>query len=214
MNHATRSIAATFGFLIGIGGLDHGFFETLQGNTPTPGLFVQAIGPANRMWVYGTEDAFTLIPNFLISGLLVILLSICVMVWSARFVQQKNALLLLALLFIPLFLVGGGVAQVALFALTFWVATQVNHPLTWWRRVLPESLRRGLARVWPFALGIGVLLFLIALEIAIFGFVPGVKNPDLREYICWSSLGIGLVFFLIAIVAGLAHDSDLNFGDK
>ena len=56
MNRATKSIVSTFGILIGIGGLEHGFFESLHGNVPTTGLFIQAIGPANRMWLNGTEE--------------------------------------------------------------------------------------------------------------------------------------------------------------
>ena len=206
MNRATKRTASVFGFLVGIGGLDHGFFETLHGNIPTTGLFVQAIGPANRMWVYGTEDAFTIVPNFLITGILAIIFSLVVMVWSAKFIQRKNGLLILSLLFISLFLVGGGVAQLGMFVLTYAVASQINRPLAGWRKVLPEAFRRGLAKVWPYSLGIGTLLFVIALEIAIFGFVPGVIDPAQKNYACWSFLGLGLVFFVISIVAGFAND--------
>src|SRR5208283_296635 len=85
MNRATRIIVSTFGVTLGIAGIDHGFFEALQGNVPTPGLFIQAIGPASRMWVYGTEDAFTLVPNFLLTGILAIILSLAIMIWSIGF---------------------------------------------------------------------------------------------------------------------------------
>jgi hypothetical protein len=66
---------STLGVLFAIGGIDHGFFETLQGNKPTPGLFIRSIGPQQQMWPYGTEDAFTLIPNFLFSGIVSITLA-------------------------------------------------------------------------------------------------------------------------------------------
>jgi hypothetical protein len=40
MNHATRVIAATLGVIFGISGMSHGFFEILQENTPTDGMFI------------------------------------------------------------------------------------------------------------------------------------------------------------------------------
>ena len=206
MNRATKTIVATFGFLAGIGGIDHGLFEALQGNTPTPGLFVQAIGPAQRMWVYGTEDAFTLIPNFLVTGLLAMSLSLAIMVWSNGFVHKKGGLPILILLCVSLFLVGGGVAQVVMFILVWAVAAQINSPLMGWRRVLPETVRQRLAPMWPFFLAFGSLLFFMALEIAIAGLVPGVNNPDQKQYICWSLLGVAFGAYLLAITAGFAHD--------
>ena len=68
--NGTKAVAAALGVCVGVSGLDHGFFEALQGNTATPGLIVQAIGPAQRMWIHGTEEAFTLVPNFLVTGIL------------------------------------------------------------------------------------------------------------------------------------------------
>jgi hypothetical protein len=206
MNRATKTIVATFGILAAIGGLDHGLFEALQGNTPTPGLFVQAIGPAQRMWVYGTEDAFTLIPNFLVTGLLAMTLSLAIMVWCNGFVHKKGGLPILILLCILLFLVGGGVAQVVMFILVWAVAAQINSPLTGWRKALPETVRRRLAPMWPGFLAFGSVLFFMALEIAVAGFVPGVNNPDQKEYLCWSLLGVAIGAYLLAIVAGFAHD--------
>ena len=58
-----KRIVSTLGVLFGISGMIHGFFETLQGNTPTNGLIIFAIGEANRMWIHGNKPAFTLIPR-------------------------------------------------------------------------------------------------------------------------------------------------------
>src|SRR5512140_2934526 len=106
---ATKTIVAITGISLGIAGLNHGFFETLQGNTPTNGLIIQAIGAANRMWLHGTEEAFTIIPNFLVTGLLAILVSLAIMVWSVGFVHKQHGPTVFILLFILLFLVGGGI---------------------------------------------------------------------------------------------------------
>jgi hypothetical protein len=56
MNRATRIIVATLGTLFGLSGISHGFFETLQGNISTGGLFISAIGEAQRMWPHGNSQ--------------------------------------------------------------------------------------------------------------------------------------------------------------
>ncbi len=66
---ATRVTATTVGVLMGLSGMNHGFFEFLQGNVATGGLVIQAIGPAQRFWERGTEEAFSIVPTFLASGL-------------------------------------------------------------------------------------------------------------------------------------------------
>ncbi|NDJ34075.1 MAG: hypothetical protein GYB64_05370, partial [Chloroflexi bacterium] len=84
MNRATHIIAATIGIVFAIGGMSHGFFEVLQGNTPTPGLFIDAISEPPRYWEHGAEGAFTIIPNFLFTGLAAITVSIAIIVWCVR----------------------------------------------------------------------------------------------------------------------------------
>ena len=45
MNRATKTIVSTISVILAIAGLAHGIPEILQGNTPTEGLIIQAIGP-------------------------------------------------------------------------------------------------------------------------------------------------------------------------
>jgi hypothetical protein len=210
MNRTTRTIVSILGAFFAIGGIDHGVFEILHGNTPTTGLFIQAIGLANRFWVYGTEDAFTLIPNFLLTGILAVLFSLAIMAWLIGFIDTPHGPSVFFLLFVCLFLVGGGVGQVFFFIPAWAVSTRINRPLTWWQKVLPETTRRKLSRFWPISLAAGVLFFLVALEIAIFGFVPGVIDPNLKNYICWSILAAGLAAILFTFVAGFAQDIQTN----
>jgi hypothetical protein len=110
-----------------------------------------------------------------------------------------------------LFLVGGGIAaQIMFVPITWWVATRINKPLSWWRKVLPKKARLVIGKLWPFTLAIGVVSFLIGLEIAVFGFVPGLRenDPELILTICWLFIfGGGLGMFLLTFVAGFAHDS-------
>jgi hypothetical protein len=46
----TRVTVTTIGVIFGLAGFNHGFFEFLQGNTPTDGLIIQALGEAQRFW--------------------------------------------------------------------------------------------------------------------------------------------------------------------
>jgi hypothetical protein len=63
--NATPVIVTTIGVTFGFAAFTHGFFEFLQGNASTDGPIIQAIEEAQRFRVLGTEEAFTIIPNFL-----------------------------------------------------------------------------------------------------------------------------------------------------
>jgi hypothetical protein len=74
INKATRAVAITLGVLVGLSGIEHGFFEMLQGNIPSSDIIIDAIGPEQRFWEYGTERALTIIPDFFVTGILAIIL--------------------------------------------------------------------------------------------------------------------------------------------
>ncbi len=84
MNRTTRITAAAFGTLLGLSGMNHGFFEALHGNHPTGGLLISAIsaGHSWTRWTQGGEGAFTLVPNFLATGLLAMALGLAIAIWS------------------------------------------------------------------------------------------------------------------------------------
>jgi len=210
MNRATKTIVSTIGVFLGLTGIDHGFFETLQGNQPTDGLIIQAIGPAQKMWYYGGEEAFTIVPNFLITGILAFMVSIAIIIWSVKFIGTKHGASIFGLLLILLFVVGGGIAAPIIFGPPTWAAaTRINKSLGWWRRALPENARRVLGKIWPVTLTIGVISTLIGLYIAITGHVPGVDSSDPERIlsICWSFIfGGGWGVLLLTFVAGFADD--------
>jgi hypothetical protein len=205
-NRTTNTIVSWLGALIGLAGMSHGIFEALQGNNPTGGLIIQAIGPAKRFWEHGTEEAFTLVPNFLATGILAMLVGLAVIVWSAGFIHRKHSAAVFLLFCILLFLVGGGIGQIIFFTFIWLAATRIHSPLSWWKKVLPERSLAVISRIWPVTLAVGIGLFLVALEIAIFGAVPGVAGPEQRLYICWSALMISLVCFMVSFVSGFSRD--------
>jgi hypothetical protein len=209
MNRATKTSVSTIGVILAIAGLAHGIPELVQGNAPTEGLIIQAIGPDQQMWQYGTEEALTLLPTYRATGLAASGISLALIVWSVWFVHKKHGATVLGLLFIGLFLFGGGIAAQIMFAPFVWAAaTRLNKPLTWWRNVLPAAVRPGLARLWPVTLTLGSLSFLIGLFIAITGYVPGQSDPDLIINICWAFIFIGgLGLYLVSFVSGFVADS-------
>jgi hypothetical protein len=207
-NAATRIIVSTLGVLVGIGSIDHGLLETVQGCKPTPGLIVNALGAGYRwtVWKQGGEGAFTLIPNFLVTGIIATLLGVVMILWALCFIQKKHGPAVFLLLGIASFLTGGGIAQVVLFTIVWGLATRIRSPLTFWRWLIPPLMRPALVCLWPWTLTAATILFLAALEIAIFGYVPGISNQIQLLHICWTILGIALLFYILSILSGFAHD--------
>jgi len=101
---ATRAVASTLGVLVGLAGIEHGFFEMLQGNVTPSDIMIDAIGPAQRFWEYGTESALTIIPNFFVTGIVAIIVGLLVTIWAGAFIDRKYGAGVLMLLSIILWL--------------------------------------------------------------------------------------------------------------
>ncbi len=209
---ATRTIATLLGIVVGLSGAIHGFFEVLQGYRSTEGFFIFAIGKGNSwtVWTQGSEGAFTLIQNYLVTGILAMIVGAVMAVWSVFYVRRKKGSLLFLLIGIWLFLVGGGVAQVPFIMLTAAVITRIDKPLNWWRNTLPRNIRFTLAKLWLWLIVGFLVLFSIAFEVSIFGFFPLVTEPSALLTICWSMLGVAVVLLLASIVGAFACDIERN----
>jgi peptidoglycan/LPS O-acetylase OafA/YrhL len=205
--NGTKAVAAALGVCVGVSGLDHGFFEALQGNTPTPGLIVQAIGPAQRMWAYGTEEAFTIVPNFLATGLLAMAVGLATIIWSVRYLDRPNGSRVLLLLGGLMFLVGGGIGMLVFLLAAWLVARRIHRPLTWLPSRLPAIVGSALSRSWPALVVAGLALYALALEVAIVGSVPGVSDPDQALTVCWLALLGTLASMAIALVGASVEPS-------
>jgi hypothetical protein len=179
LNKKTRITASTIGALLGLAGIfNHGLFEILQGNTPTNGFFIEAIGEAHRYWIHGTESAFTVIHNFLITGVFSVLSGLAVILWSVKYIQVKHGATIFLLLLILLTLVGGGIGYILVFVPTWAFTTRINKSLNWWKKMFPIGLRKTLSVLWIYSLVATSISWLILMEMGIFGYFPGIKNPD------------------------------------
>jgi len=205
-NRATRLITTIFGVALAIATFHHGFFELLQGNTATEGILIQAIGEQHRYWVQGTEEAITIIPNFLITGLLAMAISVFAVAWSIKYIDTKHGSNVFLLTFIVLTLTGGGLAHIVFFLPIWGYSTRINKGLDFWNKLLKKGARRILGRIWPFSTAIVAILFIVALEISIFGYFPGVDKPEMILTICWSFLGLAWVLVQASYISGFAND--------
>ena len=207
-NRATRILTSTLGVLVGLAGVEHGIFEVLQGNVRPNSIMVDAIGPEQKLWELATETVFTIIPNMLISGILSIILGGLVTVWAYKYVGNKNGSVVLLVLSVALFLVGGGFAPIFLTILAFIAATRINRPLKFWVARAPAALRNLIAKLWPWTLIISVICFVFAVEIAIFGEpLLGLVGAE-TAYAIQFFLGLAmLILAILALPAANAHDA-------
>jgi len=198
MRNATRIIAASFGILAGFGGLEHGYFEILQGNVRPESIMIASMGAPcvpEEIW-HVCEPAMTIIPNFLATGILAMVLGLVTMVWAAAFVQRQPGGTILALLSFGLLLFGGGIFPPVIGIIGGVVGTRINTPL----KKQPGPVWRMLAKLWPWT----IVVFFVWL----FGqFVIGYFfNESLMKSGVLIPVLI-LVLLVVSILAGYGHDS-------
>jgi hypothetical protein len=159
MRRATRISASVLGLTAGLAGIEHGIFEVLQGNARSEGLMISSIGPPcvpELSWNQ-CEPAMTVIPSFLVTGILAILLGLIITLWSAFFLQKKRGGLILILLCIPLLLFGGGIFPSLIGVIAGALGTRIHKPLNPEGSRLSGGLLRFLAVLWPWVLGLDVV---------------------------------------------------------
>jgi hypothetical protein len=207
-NRATNIFASTLGILVGLAGVEHGVLEVLQGNVRPDGVMIDAIGPEQRLWKFASETALTIIPSFLLSGILAMIFGILLTIWAYAYVGRKYGAVVLLFLSIALFLVGGGFAPILLSVLAFIAATRINAPLKFWCDRAPGGLRNLFARLWPWTLTISVISFVVAVETAIFGDpLLSMVGAETAYSIQWF-LGIAmLILAIVALPAANAQDA-------
>jgi hypothetical protein len=203
--NAVRATASVFGAYAGLLGFEHGLFEAMQGNAISKGMRIMAVGGPGLPFPFGHEPAMTVIPNFLATGILAMLLGMSIMVWSSAFLHRKHGALVLFLLSVLLLLFGGGFGPISLLITACIGASKIDEPLTWWRRHLPVSARRILATLWPWSLGAALLW--VPLEF-ILGQILHLKNDpnstltNLNLILTYPMLGL----FVLTLIAGFVHE--------
>lgn len=207
LHGASKVVACAFGLLAGLGGITHGIGEVLQGNVVPEKLWIYswATGPiATNM---GGEPGITIVPNFLITGILAIVVSAMVMVWSVGFIQEKRGGWMLIILSITMLLVGGGVGPPIIGVLAGVAGLGANTPLYWWRKQLSPNSQRFLTVLWPWLFGAGLIngVFLTIGSLILVYFFD-LNNPDLFT----NSFFLMVVLLILMIFTGRAYDLQKN----
>jgi hypothetical protein len=130
-----------------------------------------------------------------------------VVLWSIAFIDRRYGPAVFVALSIALFLVGGGIAQVAFILLVALLSTRIHHPLDRWQRAAASPFRRGLSRAWPYGITLAFSVFLIGYSIWLFVLPPGeVRQIGTLHYVTWASLSIGFILMLLMIPCGFIRD--------
>jgi hypothetical protein len=194
-NRSTAFFVAILGTLIGVSGAIHGVHSMLKGNTPTGGMLLTSIG------------AFTIVQNYLITGILADAFGIAVVAWSIAFIDRKYGPAVFVALSLGLFLVGGGIAELAFILLTALLSTRIHHPLQGWHRAAWSSLGLALSRLWPYAITLAFSVFLIGYSIWLFVLPPGEVRPiGTLHYVTWASLSLGFILLVLVVPCGFMRD--------
>ncbi len=201
MRKATKKVATWFGIAAGVAGLEHGYFEILQGNTRPAGVMIVSMGPPcvpEEVW-NACEPALTIIPNFLISGILSVILGLSIIIWSAKFIHRKHGGIVLLLLSLALLLFGGGIFPPLIGLVGGVAGTQINRSLPH----KPSQVTRWAARLWPWPL----VLFMVW----VLGQFPvGYFFNDFLKSIMVLGMVLILTMLPLSVYTGYAHDAVAN----
>ena len=202
MRTATRIVAASLGIVAGIAGLEHGYFEILRGDTKPVSLVFPSMGPPcvpEEIW-NACEPAMSIIPNFLITGILSVILGLLILAWSAAFVQRKHGGLILILLSVALLLVGGGFFPPLIGIVGGAAGMKINKPI---ERKQVQRSQQTAAKLWYLPLVVFLVWVLGQFPVGYF------FNDFLK-----SIMGIGILLILtmlpLSVYTAYVHDSNVS----
>ena len=147
-----------------------------------------------EIW-HACEPAMSIIPNFLITGILAMLLSLVLLVWAVRFVQSKYNGWVQMALSVLLLLFGGGFFPPIIGFVGGLAGTQINRPLSG----SPARLTRFAAKLWPWSL-------VIFVGWTLGQFPVGHFFNDFLQGIMYISLLVILTSLPLAVYTAYAHD--------
>ncbi len=205
--NASRITASSFGVLGGILGLEHGIGEILHGNIAITTTVINAYTGKGLPFPFGVEPAMTIIPNYLITGILAVITGLIIMAWSAFFIHKKFGSIILYLLLILLLLVGGGFAPILFLILSGIAGFKIKSSFKLWNKT-PSVFRGFLALLWPWFFTAELLMVPVPI---IYGYLSGLNgpNPDPDVFVTLSIASgltvLGLI--ILTVITAMAHDS-------
>ena len=202
INEGLKKIAKIFGSLIGIGGLQHGVGEVLQGNVAPKGLVINSWVDGPISWYMGGEPAMTVIPNLLVTGILTIIVSLTLTAYSWKRVESRHSGRNIILLSLIMLLVGGGFGSPILGVMTGLAGTLIHSDLNSWRNRLPESLRGTLADHWGSIFKVCTAVIAVIMIGSFLLPYSGLNSGEL----CSNSFLLSLGLLPFTIMAAISYD--------
>ncbi len=153
-NSTIRKTVSIVGAYAGLLGAVHGYFEILQGDLAAGGIGINAIGTpcqASVVW-HACLPAMTIVPNFLITGMLAIILALIAFIWAMVFIERRNGGRVMILLSFLILIVGGGFIPTFYGLLAGFAGTRIEKPPVFFRKSFFRNSLRFLAVLWPVAM--------------------------------------------------------------
>jgi hypothetical protein len=175
----------------------------LQGNVTPDGIWINSWTQGPIATNMGGEPGITIVPNLLVTGIITIIVSLAIIIWSAAFIHRKYGGWILIILSVIMLPTGGGIGPPAMGILAGVAGLGIGAPLTWWRRHLSVKFKRFLGILWPWIFGVAVIngVFLVIGSLILVYFFD-FNNPDLFTY----SFLFAVVCLLLMIFTGRAYD--------
>jgi len=207
-----RITVMLIGSICAISGLEHGFFECLQGNTE-PQIhmvsgkpMIYAIGDSIRFWKYGFEYAYTVIPNFFITGMTTMTISLAALIVALKFIGTRFGWAAFIMLSILQYLTGGGAAQVSLAVIVGLLGALDGRRLAFVKKLLPRKAITILAKIWPVVLTVFCAIFIHSFITAIFGFLYWVSDDNVKLSVQFGMLYAMMVILPFLLVSVLTRE--------
>lgn len=128
---STRIAASIIGMISGLIGALHGCGEILHRNTKMVGFLFEA-NTGRSLTNLPTSEwtgwiAITVIPNFLMTGIIIIIISIIIINWALFFIRIKKGGLILIFLSLALIPFGGGFVPPVLGIIAGIIGLRIKH---------------------------------------------------------------------------------------
>ena len=117
-----KIIGLVTGTISGLVGAFHGYLEIQHGNISTKGIVIDALKDGHV-----PMPAMTLIPNFLFTGIISLIIGLMILFWVTFFIQKKSSSIVIIILSLLLLLCGGGFAPPGLGILCGIVCLRINN---------------------------------------------------------------------------------------
>jgi hypothetical protein len=192
----------TLGILAGIMGIEHGIGEVLEGYQPTEDVFILSWPDSAFFEIMSGEPAMTIIPNYLITGLLAILFSCIFLIVLVKSKPSGKAITILFALLLLMLLTGAGFGPPILGVIAVLIALKSNSPLETWNK-LPSKLHNVLSMLWPWSFGLCLIGWLMLFPgAALIAFFTGMDSALLMII----PILVAFAFIPITLLLGFSRD--------